>query len=161
MTRSPMHPRILSFIVVAAVLLPLGPYDIKLLNTPRTPTAQGTARLVWAQSPFGVTVTADGRASYEIQLSLTGLPDPSTLGAYKAYVAWATTTDLSKWYRLGTVSNGTSTVGKAELNKFMLVITAEASATPTERKGPTALHGISPSGWLQSMITHPLFRGVQ
>ena len=43
----------------------------------------------------------------------------------------------------------------------MLVITAEATATPAERKGPTVLHGISPSGWLQSMITHPLFRGIQ
>jgi len=149
------------FAALAALLLPLGPYDITLLNTPRTPTAQGTARLVWAQSPFGVTVTADGRASYEIQLSLTGLPDPATLGPYKTYVAWAATTNLDKWYRLGAVSNGSSTVGKAELNKFMLVITAEATATPAARKGPTVLHGISPSGWLQSMITHPLFRGVQ
>ena len=156
-----MFPRILAVTTVAFVALGTGPYDIKLLNTPRTPSAQGTARLVWAQSPFGVTVTTDGRASYDIQLSLTGLPDPTTLGPYKTYVAWAATTNLDKWYRLGTVSNGSSTVGKAELNKFMLVITAEATATPNERKGPTVLHGVSPSSWLQSMITHPLFRGVQ
>ena len=148
-------------IVAAAVVLPLGPYDIILLNTPKTPTAKGTARLLWAQSPFGVTVTADGRASYDVQLTLTGLPEPSTLGPYRSYVAWAATTNLDKWYPLGAVKNGSSTVGKIELNKFMLVITAEASATPAERKGPTVLHGISPSGWLQSMITHPLFRGVQ
>jgi hypothetical protein len=146
---------------VAAVALPLGPYDIILLNTPKTPTAKGTARLVWAQSPFGVTVTADGRASYDVQLDLSGLPAPSTLGPYSTYVAWATTTNLDKWYRLGAVKNGTSTVGKIELNKFMFVITAESNAAPAERKGPTVLHGISPSGWLQSMITHPLFRGVQ
>ena len=44
---------------VAAVTLSSGPYDIILLNTPKTPTAKGTARLVWAQSPFGVTVTAE------------------------------------------------------------------------------------------------------
>jgi hypothetical protein len=148
-------------IAAAAVLLPLGPYDVILLNTPRTPTAKGTARLVWAQGPFGVAVTADGRASYDVQLSLTGLPKPSSLGPYKTYVAWAATTNLDKWHRLGPVGNGNSTVGKIELNKFMLVITAEAGATPAERKGPTVLHGISPSGWLQSMITHPLFRGVQ
>ena len=148
-------------IVVAAIVLPLGPYDIMLLNTPRTPAAKGTARLVWAQSPFGVTVTADGRASYDVQVSLTGLPEPSSLGPYSTYVAWAATTNLDRWYRLGPVKNGSSTVGKVELNKFMFVITAEASAAPAERKGPTVLHGISPSGWLQSMITHPLFRGVQ
>jgi hypothetical protein len=116
---------------------------------------------VWAQSPFGVTVTADGRASYDVQLDLTGLPEPRTLGAYTTYVAWAATTDLTKWHRLGAVRNGRSTVGQVELNKFMLVITAEADSAPAAKKGPTALHGISPSGWLQSMITHPLFRGVQ
>jgi hypothetical protein len=149
------------FLLAAVLLLPLGPYDIKLLNTPKTPTAQGTARLVFAPSPFGVTVTADGRSSYDVQLSLTGLPEPSTLGSYKAYVAWAATTDLSKWHRLGAVTNGSSTVGQVELNKFMLVITAESDSSVTEHKGPTALHGISPSGWLQSLITHPLFRGIQ
>jgi hypothetical protein len=148
------------FAALAVVLLPLGPYDIKLLNTPRTPTAQGTARLVWAQSPFGVTVTADGRASYDVQLSLTGLPDPAALGPYSAYVAWAATTSLDKWYRLGAVGNGNSTVGRVELNKFLLVITAEKDSTVADHKGPTALHGISPSGWLQSLITHPLFRGI-
>ncbi|HEX6048434.1 MAG TPA: hypothetical protein VFZ21_04175 [Gemmatimonadaceae bacterium] len=148
-------------VAATAVILPLGPYDIILLNTPRTPAAKGTARLLWAQGPFGVTVTADGRASYDVQLSLTGLPEPSTLGPYKTYVAWAATTNLDAWHRLGVVGNGNSTVGKIELNKFMLVITAEATATATERKGPTVLHGISPSGWLQSMTTHPLFRGVQ
>ena len=148
-------------LAVAAALLPLGPYDIKLLNTPKTPTAQGTARLVFAPSPFGVTVTADGRSSYDVQLSLTGLPDPATLGPYSAYVAWVTTTNLDKWHRLGAVGNGSSTVGQVEYNKFLLVITAEKDSAVTEHKGPTVLHGISPSGWLQSLITHPLFRGVQ
>ena len=51
------------------------------------------------------------------------------------------------------------TVGHAELNKFLLVITAEAEAQPASRTGPTVLHGTSPSGWLQSFLSHPLFRG--
>ena len=152
--------RSISTIAAAAALRSLGPYDIKLLNTPRTPTAQGTARLVWAESPFGVTVTEDGRSSYDVQLSLTGLPEPRTLGDYSAYIAWAATTNLDEWHRLGPVHNGNSTVGQVELNKFLLVITAEKDSSVTEKKGPTALHGISPSGWLQSLITHPLFRGI-
>lgn len=156
-----MFVAMLRSLVVAAALLPLGPYDIKLLNTPKTPTAQGTARLVFAPSPFGVTVTADGRSSYDVQLSLTGLPDPTTLGPYSAYVAWVTTTNLDQWHRLGAVGNGSSTVGQVEYNKFLLVITAEKDSAVTEHKGPTVLHGISPSGWLQSLVTHPLFRGVQ
>ena len=147
-------------LAVAFALLTANPYDIKLLNTPKAPSAQGTARLLFAQSPFGVAVTADGRSSYDVQVSLTGLPDPATLGSYKSYIAWAATTDLSKWHRLGPVANGSSTVGKAEDNKFLLVITAEADSTVTDHKGPTVLHGISPSAWMQSFITHPLFRGI-
>lgn len=137
-----------------------GPFDINLLNTPKSPEAKGHARLVFAQSPFGIAVTADGRASYDVQIEASGLPDPKSLGEYTTYVAWATTTDLSKWYRLGPVTNGKSTVGTIELNKFLLVITAESSATPATHAGPTVLHGISPSGWLQTFLSHPLFRGL-
>lgn len=137
-----------------------GPFDIPLFNTPQAPTARGNARLVFADSPFGVAVTADGRASYDVQIEASGLPNASALGGYTAYVAWAVSTDLHEWHRLGTVTNGTSTVGRAELNKFLLVITAEASATPAAHAGVTVLHGTSPSGWLQSFLSHPLFRGV-
>ncbi|HEX8945210.1 MAG TPA: hypothetical protein VF785_18890 [Gemmatimonadaceae bacterium] len=151
--------------LVAATLASLvaaaeGPFDIALFNTPKTPSAKGHARLVFAPSPFGVAVTADGRASYDVQIEASGLPDPSTLGAYSTYVAWAVTTDLEHWDRLGPVTNGQSTVGHAELNKFLLVITAESSPTPVMHAGPTVLHGTSPSGWLQSFLSHPLFRGI-
>jgi hypothetical protein len=137
-----------------------GPYDIALFTTAKAPKAEGKARLVSAESPFGIAVTTDGRARYDVHIDVTGLPSPSTLGAYKAYVAWAVSPDLTKWTRLGAVENGTSIVGTAELNKFLLVITAEASAEPEEHAGPTVLHGTSPSGWLQSFLSHPLFRGV-
>ena len=148
--------------LLAAVLVATasGPYDIALFNTPKSPTAQGKARLVFAQSPFGVAVTADGRASYDIEIVASGLPEPSSLGAYGAFVAWATSTDLREWHRLGVVKNGTNTVGRAELNKFLLVITAETSDSPASHSGPTVLHGTSPSGWLQSFLSHPLFRGI-
>jgi hypothetical protein len=149
-----------SVLVAALVAASHGPYDIALFNTPKAPSAQGRARLVFAQSPFGIAVTADGRASYDVEINATGLPDPSSLGAYTAYVAWAASTDLHEWHRLGIVTNGTSTVGRAELNKFLLVITAESSATPAAHAGPTVLHGTSPSGWLQSFLSHPLFRGI-
>jgi hypothetical protein len=137
-----------------------GPYDIVLLNTPRVPTARGAARLHFASSPFGIAVTADGRSRYDVRISASGLPEPSTLGDYSAFVAWEVATDLSTWTRLGTVTNGESTVGEARSNKFMLVITAEASDTTSQHRGPTVLHGISPSGWIQAFGSHPLFRGI-
>lgn len=136
------------------------PFHIPLRNTPAAPTAAGTARLVYAASPFGVAVTADGVASYDVRLELSGLPEPASLGAYTAYVAWVATTTLREWHRLGTVRNGTTVVGRAELNKFLLVITAEADSLAPARAGPTVLHGPSPSTWLQSLLSHPLFRGI-
>ena len=150
----------LAFVAAMAAAAAAGPFDIPLFNTPKAPDARGQARLVFASSPFGVAVTADGRASYDVQIEAAGLPAPSTLGAYGAYVAWAVTTDLKQWDRLGEVTNGRNTVGHAELNKFLLVITAESIATPTTHAGPTVLHGTSPSGWLQSFLSHPLFRGI-
>jgi hypothetical protein len=150
----------LSKALAIVALVGLGPYDIQLKNTPRTPNARGTARLVFAESPFGVAVTADGHASYDVQLTLSGLPEPSTLGAYKAFVAWGVTTDLKQWRRLGVVANGNSTVGRVEFNKFMLVIAAESDSVVEKHAGPVALSGTSPSSFLQMFLTHPMFRGV-
>ena len=137
-----------------------GPYDITLLPTSTAPAAEGTARLVSAPSPFGIAVSQDGHARYDIVLRIRGLPAPGSLGAYHTYVAWAATPDLQHWTRLGVVANGASTVGVAEYNKFLLVITAEAGPEPLARGGPTVLHGTSPSGWLQSFLSHPFFRGA-
>ncbi|HKP30692.1 MAG TPA: hypothetical protein VJU15_14875 [Gemmatimonadales bacterium] len=136
------------------------PFDIPLRSTSAAPTAKGAARLQYAASPFGVAVTADGRASYDVRFVLDGLPEPATLGAFTTYLAWMASPDLKTWRRLGTVRNGTTVVGQADLNKFLIVVTAEADSMATERKGPTILHGPSPSTWLQSMLTHPLFRGI-
>jgi len=148
------------FTVAAVFAATAGPFDIALFNTPKAPSAHGSARLVYAPSPFGVAATADGHASYDVQIHADSLPEPSTLGAYRSYVAWAASTDLETWVRLGVVRNGDNTVGHAELNKFLLVITAESSAEATTHDGPTVLHGTSPSGWLQSFLSHPLFRGI-
>jgi hypothetical protein len=142
------------------LLVGAGPYDIPLFATPKAPAAHGSARLVFAASPFGVAVTADGRAQYDIQVTAADLPAPSSLGSYTTYVAWAATPDLSTWVRLGTIQNGTSIVGHVDLNKFLLVITAEADSAPAQHAGPTILHGTSPSGWLQSFLNHPMFRGI-
>ncbi len=137
-----------------------GPFDIPLFAAAPAPAAQGQARLVYADSPFGVAVTEDGRARFDVQLTARGLPDPAFLGPYHTYVAWAATPDLAQWVRLGPVTNGRTTVGPVEFNKFLFVVTAEPDTAAAGKRGPTVLHGTSPSGWLQSFLTHPLFRGV-
>ena len=137
-----------------------GPFDITLLPTAAAPAASGHARLVYAASPFGIAVTADGRARYDVQVTAAGLARADSSGSAVAYVAWATSTDLARWVRLGIVTNGTTTVGHVDMNKFLLVITAERDSTSRTHDGPTVLHGTSPSGWLQNFLSHPLFRGI-
>ncbi len=139
---------------------PGGPYDIALFATPKAPGATGEARLVPNGSPFGIGVTADGHASYDVRVTAAHLPRAGSLGKYGGYVAWAATPDLAQWVRLGPVRNGVSTVGPVELNKFLLIIAAEPDTAAATHSGPTVLHGTSPSGWLQSFLTHPLFRGI-
>lgn len=138
----------------------IGPYDIPLYGTPSTPAANGHGRLVYAESPFGVALTQDGHARYDIQVTAAALPVPSSLGKFTTYVAWAVTPDLSTWSKLGTVSNGSSTVGPVSLNKFLLVVTAEPDSASATHAGPTVLHGISPSSLLQRFLTKPAFHGI-
>lgn len=147
-------------LLAGALLAGAGPYDIRLLPTAAVPAAAGDARLVFASSPFGIAVTVDGVASYDVQVTLAGLPEAGSLGGYSTYIAWAVTSDLKDWRRLGPVGNGTATVGPVAFNKFLLVISAEADTAPAAKKGPIVLRGISPSAWLQSFLTHPLFRGI-
>lgn len=150
---------------LAALTLGVGPrqsdpYDIRLAPGATVPGAEGSARLLFADSPFGLAATQDGRLSYDVRITARGLPQPATLGAFRAYIAWEVSTDLAEWHRLGPVGNGTTTVGQAEWNKFLLVITAEADSAVSSHAGPTVLHGTSPSTWLQRFLTHPLFRGI-
>lgn len=138
-----------------------GPYDIPLAPTATAPAARGHARLRFAASPFGVAVTADGRARYDVAITLSQLPRAGAAGdSSAAYVAWAVSPDLGEWRRLGTVDTGTTTVGPVDLNKFLIVISVERDPESVRATGPVVLRGYSPSIWLQSFITHPLFRGV-
>jgi hypothetical protein len=138
--------------------VPRGPFTMLLFNTAMAPKASATARLIYAHSPFGVAVTTDGRAVYDIEITAAGLPTLASLGKYTTYVAWAATPDLTRWARLGTIGNGTSRVGPVDFNKFLFVISAEASDTVTRETGPTVLHGTSPSGYLQTFLGHGLFK---
>ena len=118
-------------------------YCIELLRSAVVEDAAGTARLLPAGSPFGMAVTPAGGHEYDVAFEIAGLPEPSTLGDYSAYVAWATTPQLDRWIRLGVVDNGRHTIGRIDLDRFFVIVTAEAHAGATERNGPPVLRGTS------------------
>ena len=118
-------------------------YCIDLLPAASIDGASGTAQLLAPSSPFGVAVTAAGEHLYDIQFDAQGLPEPATLGPYRAYVAWATTPQLHPVIKLGTIGNGRTTLGRIAFDRTLLLITAEASAAVTERSGRLVLRGTS------------------
>ena len=123
---------------------------IDLFSTARGGNARGLVRLKRVSSPFGVTVTADGHHIHELIAWLDGLPDPSSLGPYTRYVAWATPLELEPVVPLGEVRNGDNSLGRVAFNKYLILISAEGSGSLEARNGPLVLRGRSPSSLMEA-----------
>ena len=126
-------------------------YCLPLFSTAIAPLASGTAVLQPESGPFGLSVTRDGRVLSRLVLTLSGLPEPTSLGRYHSYVAWATTPDLDPVIPLGAVGNGRTVTGPVGLERFIIMVSAERSARARTRDGPLVLRGSSPS---QLMAPH-------
>ena len=126
-------------------------YCLPLSSTAKAPLASGTGVLQLERGPFGLAVTREGRVLSRVVLTLSGLPDPASLGPYHSFVAWATTPDLDPVIPLGAVGNGRTVTGPIALERFIIMISAERSARARARNGPLVLRGSSPS---QLMAPH-------
>jgi suppressor of ftsI len=128
---------------------PLGPsrdlYCIELIPAPGAEGAAGTIELGQVPGPFTVAVTADGFPRYRLALDAAGLPAPSALGNFATYVAWVALPAMHPIRRLGEVGNGSTALGDVELEKFVVLITAERDARVKEPEGKVVLRGQSPS----------------
>lgn len=130
---------------------------VLLLPTGVAPGATGIVRMTPAASAFGVAVAVDGRPIYDLDVSVTIGAAPADLGAYTAYVVWVDSPAIDSPRRLGAIARTGRITGRAELNKFLVIVSAEATASVERRSGPVVLRGISPSGLLQSFRGHSLF----
>jgi len=125
-------------------------YCPDLLPTPPVEGASAVAQLGPAASPFGVPLTPGGRIRYRVSMRVQGLPDPAQLGDFDTYVAWAAAPTLRPMIRLGRVPvEGTVRLGTADLNKFLILVSAERTADVEQRQGPIVLRAQSPSMRLQ------------
>ncbi|MYK88898.1 MAG: multicopper oxidase domain-containing protein, partial [Acidobacteria bacterium] len=118
-------------------------YCIELIHAPDFPGASGYVELTPADSPFGAAVTIDGHHRFHLALQLAGLPDPAGLGDYSGYVAWATTPRLRPVLNLGRVANGRTAVGPIDLDKFLVLVTAESDPDAPAWEGRIVLRGTS------------------
>src|SRR5262245_59068669 len=100
----------------------------ELIPTPDLRQVRARLTLTSPSSPFGVSVTADGRPLVRAAVDIDGLPDPATLGGpdgggtYRVYVAWLTTLTMSRETRLGEVKNGHTGLGSIDLLQYRVVI---------------------------------------
>ncbi|MEE8134934.1 MAG: multicopper oxidase family protein [Gemmatimonadales bacterium] len=120
-------------------------FCVDLLPTTNGGRAAGVVELGRVQSAFGVALNADGNQLHNLTAWIRDLPDPRSLGPYQTYVAWVTTAVLDPVLKLGEVRNGKNALGEVHFNKFMILVTAEASAEVQERTGRLVLRGRSPS----------------
>ncbi|MCI0434416.1 MAG: hypothetical protein L0271_12375 [Gemmatimonadetes bacterium] len=128
------------------------PYQIDLVPTANANLASGTVRLRFADSPFGVNVTADGHYAFDATFVTTGVPRDAG-----AVVAWAASPELDVVHRLGVLREDGTLEARITLNKFLVFLTAEADASAERWSGPILLRGISPSGRMHTMIGHGPF----
>lgn len=120
-------------------------YCVFLTARPGMEPAAGRLELRTPPSPFGVAVDAAGRHVYEGILTLEDLPHPASLGDYGHFVAWLATPLFDTVVNLGPVGNGTESIGEIRLNKFMILVTAEAQPDGDEWAGRLVLRATSPS----------------
>ena len=118
-------------------------YCIELLPAGDIERASGSARLLPPVSPFGIAVSPAGEQQYDVLFDLRDLPDPAALGPYTAYVAWATTPQLTPVVKLGVVRNGTIRSGRVSFDRILILITAEPSSDTSVRSGHLVLRGTS------------------
>ena len=124
-------------------------YCIELTAPPGIRGVSGVVELSPLPSPFVAGVTRDGRLAYQPRITLSGLPAPSTLGAFSTFVAWAADPRMYPILKLGEVGNGTWSLLPIDLNKFVILISAERSADVEDREGRLVLRAQSASARMQ------------
>ena len=132
-------------------------YCIDLTATERGGAASGVVALGYIPGPFTVPITLDGHYRYAPRITLRGLPRPPT---GTRFVAWAATPNLDVIQRLGVVTNGVNEVGEIALDRFLVLISAEAGPVSTEPRSPILLRGESPSNRMRPPDLYQLSLGA-
>jgi hypothetical protein len=137
-------------------------YNIRMAPTGRAPGAVGYVTKTFAQSPFGIAVSVDGRYVYDVHLAVDGLRGPPNV----EYTVWVAPPNLSPIVRLGVLDQDFELRGQVDLNKFIMFVTAEQPGSWDPEnvkkpgnawKGPILMQGISRSGLMHSASGHGPF----
>lgn len=124
------------------------------LDAPDASTGlEGWMELTFARSPYGVTVSPEGRYVYDLVLGVRS----QRTSEDRTLVAWATTRDLDEVVKLGVLDGDMRVTGQVDWNKFLVLVTREASESVESWEGSILLTGMSPSGRMHTMRGHGIF----
>jgi hypothetical protein len=126
-------------------------------NVPGTGLATGTAEVSFpATSPFSISLASDGSYRYDVSVGLERAKAP----ARGTLVVWVSTPDLNEVERIGPLDEHLRARGQVAWNKFLVVITLEATDDPAAARwsGPVAFRGMSRSGMMHTMVGHGAFQ---
>lgn len=125
-------------------------YCIELIPAPGVGPVSGRVRLGRPEggSPFTIDVTREGHVRHWPHATLQGLPAAAAFGG-RVYVAWAASPTMDAVVRLGIVANGEARLAPVTLDKFIVLVTAEATDAAAAPDGRVILRGASPSTRLQ------------
>ena len=125
--------------------------------------AMGWVEFSPAASPFDLAVTRDGRAVYDLTITVSDLPVPSSLGSYSHFEGWLATLKLDAMRDLGPVQNGSPLAHPRRLEQVSWCSYLRKRPRPAEvGAGPIVLVGRSPSSLsVQSLAGHPFYNTGQ
>jgi hypothetical protein len=135
-------------------------YAIELVPTRRVPgtgAAVGRGHATFTPSPFGVSVAPGGSYLYSLDVRVEKL-QPRRSGVF---AVWTADADLEQVKLLGVLDESMRIQGQVNWNKFLVVISLEASeeATGDRWDGPIVMRGMSRSGMMHTMAGHGAFEG--
>ena len=138
-------------------------YAINLVSTKRVTGARDASGMVAAtfvRSPFGVSISPEGRYRYSLDVELREAVAP----AGHVFVAWVAKSDLTEVRRLGVLGAGDElatsegsmrTSGTVTWNKYIVAISLETLGEIGDRwSGAIVARGLSRSGLLHTMAGH-------
>jgi suppressor of ftsI len=118
---------------------------MELVPAPDIAGVSGRVELGHLPGPFTIAVGPGGEPRYRPVISVAGLPSPDSLGHYRTYVAWVAPPSMYPIARLGEIRNGRANLPTVDLEKFVILVTAEPGGRVKEPSGRVVLRGQSPS----------------
>lgn len=117
--------------------------------------ASGLVTLQQPWSPYGVSVSEDGRVRYQVTVDVRDLPEsPGTF-----HCVWLTTPAFDPIIPLSAIPGSGRVRGETDGAQLVVVVSREEGGCAGGRwQGPVVLRGFSPGSRVQPMGTHSPFR---